>query len=317
MAAFSLVVFLFLGGESWTVASGSKSKALVNHGNGTIASMVELSDTNTDVKVYRLFYWSDQKKVEAYLSIPNQPGKYPIYLLLHGGYVLPTVQHNLTQIGGTVVWGSAQSHYFPPGVLTFMPAYRGYGESGGNVDGLERNLTDVENGLSAVASLGRSRPRDVYVWGVSMGGTLGLMLAAHTKNIRAVIAVSPFAGFDITKDWLVKLHWNSRVPSIRNNISNLPDGEYTYPSGITLRSPYDMTASINAPVLLLIGGQDKEVIWQTVRSLYLKMKKEHKNVTYIFFPAGNHALTSPTYVREGAYQDEFAFYYSNGLALRY
>jgi hypothetical protein len=57
--------------------------------NGQVVSLTQLHFpsycANPNTRVYRMFYWSDGYELEAYVSEPKRPGKYPVVELLHGG----------------------------------------------------------------------------------------------------------------------------------------------------------------------------------------------------------------------------------------
>ncbi|MHB1630227.1 MAG: alpha/beta hydrolase family protein [Bacilli bacterium] len=166
------------------------------------------------------------------------------------------------------------------------PAYRGYGESQGSMQGMLGDTLDAENAMIAALSLHHVKSNDTYLWGVSMGGGVALMLASEQKGIRAVVANSPFVGWDITAYWAKRLKETATF-----NSGEVPYATYTYGSThFAVRSPYDHTTTIHAPVLLLQGKEDHHVIWQTVESLYQRMKKEGKVVNLVLYKTGHHSL---------------------------
>ncbi len=255
--------------------------------NGTIASLTLMHESgefvNPKIRVFKMFYWSAGKKVEAWLTEPVRPGHYPLLVLLHGGWAVysPHMYH-VTMVQSTQVFPSSPWTDFSSRIVTITPAYRGYGESQGSVHGMLGDTLDAENAMIAAMSLRHVKPNDTYLWGVSMGGGAALMLASEQKGIRAVIAVSPFVGWDITAYWAKRLHeWSTFA---------VFGGQIYGNARFAVRSPYDHTTTIHAPVLLLQGEEDHHVIWQTVESLYQRMKKEGKGVSVVLYKTGHHGL---------------------------
>ena len=259
--------------------------------NGKIASLTLMHESgefvNPKIRVFKMFYWSAGKKVEAWLTEPVRSGDYPLLMFLHGGWVMyvRSLRH-ATTIQGIPMFPSSPSFLFSSRIVTIIPAYRGYGESQGSVQGILGNELDARNAMIAAESLHHVKSHDTYLWGVSMGGGVALMLASEQKRIRAVVADSPFVGWDITAFWAKRLKETATF-----NSGEVPYATYAYGSiHFAVRSPYDHTSAIQAPVLLLQGEDDHHVIWQTVDSLYQRMKKEGKTVSMVLYKTGRHGL---------------------------
>ena len=166
--------------------------------HGEIASLTLMHESgefaNPKIRVFKMFYWSAGKKVEAWLTEPMRPGHYPLLVVLHGGWPWDMRHlHRVTTVIGVNVFPSF-SYYedFSSKIVTITPAYRGYGKSQGSVQGMFGDTLDADNAMKAAFSLHHVKPNDTYVWGVSMGGGIALMLASEQKGIRAVVADSPF-----------------------------------------------------------------------------------------------------------------------------
>ena len=259
--------------------------------NGKIASLTLVhgkgESVNPKIRVFKMFYWSAGKKVEAWLTEPVRPGHYPLLVFLHGGWaVYSRYTHHVTTIQGVQVFPNSPWTDLSSQIVSILPAYRGYGESQGSVHGMLGDTLDAEDAMLAAMSLHHVKPNDTYLSGVSMGGGVALMLASEQKGIRAVVANSPFVGWDITANWAKRLKETATF-----NSGEVPYATYTYGSThFAVRSPYDHTTTIHAPVLLLQGKEDNAVIWQTVESLYQRMKKEGKVVNLVLYKTGHHAL---------------------------
>ena len=288
--AVAVMTTIALGGCFPSVSSAhAKPAASRTVGrNGEIASLTLMHESgefvNPKIRVFKMFYWSAGKKVEAWLTEPVRPGHYPLLVFLHGGWsVYSRYTHHVTTIQGVQVFPNSPWADLSSQIVSIWPAYRGYGESQGSVHGMLGDTLDAENAMLAALSLHHVKPNDTYLSGVSMGGGVALMLASEQKGIRAVVANSPFVGLDITAYWAKKLNESS--------IFDIPFATQAYgETHIAIRSPYDHTTTIHAPVLLLQGEEDHHVIWQTVESLYQRMKKEGKDVNLVLYKTGHHAL---------------------------
>ena len=204
--AVAIMTTVALGSCSPSVSS-AHTQATASHAvehNGEIASLTLVHGkggyVNPKVSVFKMFYWSAGKKVEAWLTEPVRSGRYPLLVFLHGGWaVYSRHMHHVTMVQGTQVFPSSPWTDYSSRTVTITPAYRGYGESQGSVHGMLGDTLDAENAIIAAKSLHHVKPKDTYLWGISMGGGAALMLASEQKGIRAVVAVSPFVGWDITK----------------------------------------------------------------------------------------------------------------------
>lgn len=82
-----------------------------------------------------MMYWSNGVKTEAYLSVPQEKGTYSLEVNLHGGWIGPVKQTHVSLVGG-VIFDKHLIEGSMPNIITVVPMYRGYGESGGTVNGL-------------------------------------------------------------------------------------------------------------------------------------------------------------------------------------
>lgn len=257
-----------------------------NQTDGTIASMTPITDfqaqIGSDVKLYKMFYWSHGLKIEAFLTEPSKLGKYPLFVNLHGG---------AAWLEGTSTFGySAQTvaALANPSMVMVYPEYEGYMASQGLVHGMKNDTLDVLNAISAAESLGEVSQNDTYLLGYSLGGGLALMTAAADHDVKAVVSVSPFVGLNDFVSWAKT---NAKHDSIF--YGQLRAIEESYGSNVRSvtyneRSP-DIT-KIDAPVLLLQGTADQHVPWQTVRTFTDQMKSAHKVVKLVIYPNGHHGL---------------------------
>ncbi|OBZ07559.1 hypothetical protein A8L34_25850 [Bacillus sp. FJAT-27264] len=250
---------------------------------------IEVPGQNPHIDIYKVFYKSDNIKVLAYLTVPKATGKYPLVVHLHGGYALERKELSHYDFGFTYGFS-----YMSDEVVYLYPIYRGYLESDGHVQGIAENTRDAENGIKVAMSTGSVKPDSVYLLGASMGGGVALRLASERQDVKAVVGVSPFVGWDVNLRWLYE-HPNANSPEIVEE--NRKTGEYvrfglinTNPESKGDYSILDRIPDIKAPVLLLQGTADESLIWQTVQDFADDLDKAGKTVKLVLYPDGRHGL---------------------------
>lgn len=168
--------------------------------DGALASIQQIktyqSHTGTGVKEYKLFYWSNGYKVEAFLTKPAKSGKYPLLVNLHGGASWRGGVHS--SLGYTARQAAYLSNDH---TIMLYPEYEGYMDSQGKEMGIKTDTDDVKNAIAAITSMGKVKSDDTYLEGYSLGGGLALMTAAQDRNLKAVVAVSPFVGLSDFMKW--------------------------------------------------------------------------------------------------------------------
>ncbi|MUG88864.1 alpha/beta fold hydrolase [Paenibacillus timonensis] len=251
--------------------------------------LVEIPGQNSNIRIYKLFYRSDNIKVLAYLTVPKARGKYPLVVSLHGGYAWERKELSHYNYGFTLGF-----KYFSDQVVGLFPLYRGYMESDGHVQGIAENTRDTENAIQAAKSTGRVKPNSIYLLGSSMGGGVALRLASERQDVQAVVAISPFVGWDATTRWLDE-HPDVTSPAIVEEQRELSYYvRFRYINGHEeSKGDYailDRIPEIQAPVLLLQGTGDQNLIWQTVQLFADEMEKVGKTVKLVVYPNGQHGL---------------------------
>jgi dipeptidyl aminopeptidase/acylaminoacyl peptidase len=267
--------------------------------DGTFVSMEKSADFVSGMSLYHAYYVSHGMKVEAYIVAPQEHDKkYPLMVICHGGYVLSYAVHDNDSTHGVSLRDIPVD--LPPTAVYVYPQYRGYMGSEGTIPDILGVEEDIQNAISAAQSLSYVEPHKVYLIGASLGGGAVLGVAEHRSDVKSVVAISPFVGFDTEIKWFYKLGRPSTYATldypILNRLGPNPDSN-TY----RLLSPDAQTSSISAPVLFIQGTKDNHVIWQSVQECYEKMKNQHKTVRLVLIPGGDHYLLfaqNPNKVRQ-------------------
>jgi dipeptidyl aminopeptidase/acylaminoacyl peptidase len=153
----------------------------------------------------RLFYYPDRAH---FLKAPTAEEVYFTSadgLRLHGWFFRadsppgspppPAVVHAHGN-AGNINWHTEFSSFFPrEGFSLLMFDYRGYGKSDPPKGRLSRAdlIDDTKAAIDYVASRPDIDARRVAVYGVSLGGVIGLAAAADRPNVGAVVTVSAFS----------------------------------------------------------------------------------------------------------------------------
>ncbi|MBA2939726.1 alpha/beta fold hydrolase [Paenibacillus sp. CGMCC 1.16610] len=273
-------------GQTPNKQSGSPSEE-----DGIIVSkeLVDVAGQNPKINIYKIFYISDGTKVEAFLSEPKESGKYPLHVTLHGGWAYERPNKTHDSFG----FQAESLKNVPENVVRIAPQYRGYMGSDGSVQGLAGNTLDTRNAIKAAMSWGNVLPDSIFLTGASMGGGVALRTASERKDIKAVVAVSPFVGWDTIIQWMDNNTdgvWPDNVQKERKLANEYKDIFSKNPGKEKENSLLDRIPDIQAPVLLLQGTADESVVWQTVQEFANRMKERNKTIKLILYPNGGHGL---------------------------
>jgi len=272
--------------------------------DGQIISMkkIQVPGLDPSLQAYRLMYWSDKNKLEAYVAAPKGPGTYSLFIVCHGGWTVPLDKSHIVEM----VNGAEILHFNASGLIghsaknliTVAPLYRGYGNSTGKVRGIYENTMDTENAIKAVIHYFNNKKENrhiqdrLYLSGVSMGGAVVLKVAAERKDIYSVVAISPFVGWNLFGTWAHSHMDNDKWSSF------FYSGEEAYgrfdPQYEIYKKQSVAFEKITAPALLIQGTADDKAPWEPVKILYEKMAQNHQDVTFKLIDGGNHGLTNKT-----------------------
>ncbi|MFB5192753.1 alpha/beta hydrolase family protein [Alicyclobacillus fastidiosus] len=273
--------------SSMKLSTSNRTTQPTTHQDGDLISLTAISvpHTNSGIETYKMIYWSHDTKTEAFLAAPKYAGMYPLLVSLHGGSAVALNRSHQTSPAT-----STTLQYASEGLITLVPEYRGYADSDGTIPNLQGEVSDVDNAIKALQGTVYSvEPDDIYLEGTSMGGAVALQLAAERNDIRSVIAVSPFTGWDIDGQWASKNKDTNTLASEDYNAILTNYGSYSA-ANPKLKSVSIDYQKIHVPTLLLQGTDDNSVAWQTVELLYDDMKRTNSNVKLDLIAGGNHGL---------------------------
>lgn len=224
----------------------------------------------------------DGLDIEAFLTLPKSYVK---------GEKLPTI---IFPHGGPISYGGSGFDYWTQffanrGFAVFQMDFRG--SSGYGFDFMKAGMQnwglamqdDVEDGTKWMINNGYTDANKICIVGGSYGGYAALMGAVKTPDLYQC-AVS-FAGVtDIAYLLLLSRSY------VEYDITKAQIGSDS--SALRKRSPLHNVESINIPILLIHGEEDRVVKVKHSRKMRSKLKRKKKDVTYLELEKGTHYLSN-------------------------
>lgn len=251
-----------------------------------------------EMEALSVSYKSGGLKIYGMLARPKKEGKYPLFMYNHGGF------SGIMSIDRTVLFELADRGY-----VVLASAYRGEPGPGGKSEGYVElgrgEVIDILNLMECGKKLPEVNADKIVMMGGSHGGLNTLLSLVMSKEIDvAVDFVGPtnlfnahFAGmfkdaFDnYKKTGKFDILGSEISPELRDKFTNALKDEKAVPflrKEMILRSPLYFADSINAPVLMIYGGQDPLVPIKNAYELEEAFKK--KKIVYelkVFEKAGH------------------------------
>ncbi len=137
------------------------------------------------------------------------------------------------------------------GYSVLVVDYRGYGQSDGAFPSEASMYEDAEAALDALVHGWRLKPRDIYVYGHSLGGAVAIDLAARHPELGGLVVESTFTSiYDMAK---------------------LEPQYGIFPVGLLLNQRFESIQKVprlELPVLYIHGTADRVVPYRMGRALY-------------------------------------------------
>ena len=177
---------------------------------GTQIEVLEKLTENDLFTSYSIRYLSDGLNIYGFMNIPKGTGPFPVIVSIHG-YV-PYGQYDPFNPAHDSADFLAEHQFIVihPGLRNHAPS-----DSGDNLLRVGMAI-DVLNLIASIkaqsglpAELASANPDQIGLWGMSLGGEIGLIVLTASPNIKAAVLYSPLSGnqernarqlYEITRD---------------------------------------------------------------------------------------------------------------------
>lgn len=226
------------------------------------------------------FTTSDGLKIAGILDFPDNPGSFPLALVLHG-------------FGGTredsEVWSDILN---PLGIGTLRIDFRGTGESEGKYQ--EKTLSgfvkDAQAALEYVYKLEKADKKKIAIVGHSMGGTTAILLSSKEPRIKTLVVTSPAVKPAKTIADLYDQEDFSKGAE-KGSVELRTDGErkllnYSFFEDAKTHDVFKEAQQIPYPFLIITGEKDDVVMFEDLK----KFSSAVKNARIVNLPYSGHNL---------------------------
>lgn len=237
---------------------------------------------------------ADGMELYGYLTLPRgrQARDLPLILLPHGGPASRDYAH-------FDWWSQALASR---GYAVFQPQFRGsdgFGEAylqAGYGEWGRKMQTDLTDGITHLAGLGIVDPDRVCIVGASYGGYAALAgVAMHPEAYRCAVSVAGVS------DLRQMLRSEARATGYGRQSNNpvirywnrFMDGQGYNDASLDERSPAQLVANIEAPVLLLHGRDDTVVPYEQSEIMFDALRRSGKPAAFVPLEGEDHWLSFP------------------------
>jgi len=247
--------------------------------------------------------WDDRWKAQG---IPFEP--FPITtsdgLKLHG-YFFPTthphpygrlvILHGHTDGADHVIWHAQQATQ--AGFHAVVYDARAHGRSEGNICSFGfKETTDAQRVAEKVLEKDLPGKQAVFLWGISMGGSVGAQALAGATPFSGGVLACPFSSFEAMVDISLMRNGLRRIPFVKRSVLY----EIRRCVGFDVREirPAEAAREIHRPVLVIHGSEDVDIPVQQGHALFNAIPDPRKK--FLEVPGAEHADLFATETTWGA-----------------
>lgn len=227
-----------------------------------------------ELNISRVTYESDGVELEGLIFKPNQSGKFPGIIFIHGHM--------------SSCWDSSLTGYFlsKSGFAVFLPSQMGYGLSGGKSDYVgPKTVEGIIDGIKMFLDEPFVDRNKIGIWGISRGATAAALIATKEASIFKV-AIFQSGAYEMKKNYD-----STRIEGMRENIEKEAG---TTNTAFRERSPlYDME-KINFPTLILHGEKDENISVEQAHLLDQELNRLGKTHKTVIIPEAPHFISRQT-----------------------
>jgi dipeptidyl aminopeptidase/acylaminoacyl peptidase len=216
-------------------------------------------------------------------TLPPPPGGYPVLVACHGTHPDPP-RYGYTAAGVDDRPGdyyrSVPDAYAAHGFLVLMPDYRGHNDSEGGE--FARGplapayfAQDVRDLLSALPSLPQADPRNVFLWGHSLGGAVAL---------RVLLALDGLQG--------VRLRAASLWSTVGGGVP-MPGASPAAKPALSVEDPLSFLDRLQTPLLIQHGRGDRTAPYAESERLAVALERLGRPHRLVPYPTDQHFFAEP------------------------
>jgi dipeptidyl aminopeptidase/acylaminoacyl peptidase len=220
-------------------------------------------------------------------SGPVPSGGWPVIILAHG-YITPEIYST------TENYRLVTRYYAAGGFMVVKPDYRGHGRSGGQGEGPTRTIDysiDVLNLIGGLKNIPDADPNNVFLYGHSMGGEIGLRILTVNKAVKgATLWAAVTERYPENTLYFIRRRGAEAAARLQAQI----DVMFT-PDEYASLTPNNYLESISVPILVHHGNSDESVPFEW--SVPFRERLDQAGVTYTFYeyPGENHNISGSFY----------------------
>lgn len=199
-----------------------------------------LRNTPSDVALHYEDVWIQvkQEKINAWW-IPSTQPKSPVFLYLHGN------GSNLGDLPEKVLL----LHQL--GISVLVIDYRGYGLSKGNFPSEKSVYQDAEAAWNYLTKQRRIPPKEIFLYGFSLGGAVAIELAYQHRDVGGVIVQGSYTSMRQIADYTIPYLWLPFDWILTQQFNSI-----------------EKVRSLKVPFLFIHGTKDRVVPYQMSQELY-------------------------------------------------
>lgn len=223
---------------------------------------------NPHIRMFIVSYVSDGLIVKGLLAEPNDEHYYDGFLYLRGG---------IKNVG--MVRPARIGQFASEGFIVFAPFYRGNRGGEGNEDFAGKDRSDAFTAIKLLRKHPRTRSDQIHVFGFSRGGVMGLLTGIDC-DVTSIVTWGGVSDMFLT--------YVERVDLRRMMKRVIGGSPKKYPERFQVRTPLYEMERLQAPVLIIHGGNDLHVSVEHAYRLEKRLRELDKQVDSWYFPAYTH-----------------------------
>lgn len=237
----------------------------------------------TQIRVDKLIYYSDDLKVKARIFIPPQAWK--------ENETLPLIVYNHDGVYGlsdeTIQLCKDLAHR--TGYIIVAPTYRGEDGSEGQIEVADGEVNDVLNAIKAMSYYKFADINRIALFGTSHGALISVMAAACDRKDQIRCVVAAYGVMDIITWWSYLTRDGKKVTdSLSKRIYG--EGPEDRPEAFRKRMGIYFAPYVSCPVLIVQGKLDDIVPPNQAYSLKDTLEKAGKYYELKMYPNSGHGF---------------------------